>query len=301
MQEVADLAGLARLIRYYILEMTTTAGSGHATSCLSAVELMTALFFQKLRFDLKNPEDPFSDRVIFSKGHVSALIYALYCVAGEIGEDELLTYRKFGSALEGHPTPRFQFAEAATGSLGQGLSIGVGEALAMKSQRVKESKSQGLPMVYVLMGDGECAEGSVWEAVELASFYKLGNLAAIVDVNRLGQSGETMLGWNTEIYQKRFEAFGWEVQVVDGHDYEGIRRVYEGIKGDGEKPLAIIAKTVKGKGVSFLEDKEGWHGKALSPDDFEISTVIRIESTVNPLRRIFKMRSEPESDPISIP
>lgn len=269
MSAKSDLPSLAKLVRYHILKMTTEAGSGHTTSSLSATDLMTALFFGKLRFDLKNPENLQNDRVIFSKGHVSPLVYALYAASGEISEEELLTYRKFGSELEGHPTARFKFAEAATGSLGQGLSIGAGMALAMKSQGSKESKSQDLPMAYVLMGDSEVAEGSVWEAAELASYYKLGNLVAILDVNRLGQSGETMLGWNTDTYKARFEAFGWEARVIDGHDLGEITATLEGLSGGGNKPTIIIAKTIKGKGVSFLEDKEGWHGKALSQEEFE--------------------------------
>lgn len=305
MVEVGKLEDLAKLIRYFILKMTTEAGSGHPTSSLSAVELMTALFFGKLRFDLKNPEDPNNDRVIFSKGHASPLIYALYAVAGEISKKELLTYRKFGSVLEGHPTPRFKFAEAATGSLGQGLSIGVGEALALRAgpaarfprptsslqsnleikkntlsdaagarrgtptRGIRVGDSESSPLVYVLMGDSEAAEGSVWEACELASYYKLGNLVAIIDVNRLGQSGETMLGWDIDVYRARFEAFGWEAVTIDGHNFGEILETYEKIDGSGDKPFAIIAKTIKGKGVSFLEDKEGWHGKALSRDEFE--------------------------------
>lgn len=270
MTDSSNLEGLAKLIRYYILQMTTVAGSGHPTSSLSATDLMTALFFGKLRFDLGDIQNPNNDRVIFSKGHVSPLIYALYTVAGAIEEEDLLNYRKFGSELEGHPTLRFKFAEAATGSLGQGLSVGVGEALAIRQgTRNRKQETGGLPLVYVLMGDGECAEGSVWEACEIASYYKLGNLVAIVDVNRLGQSGETMLGWKTEVYADRFKAFGWEVKVVNGHDYDKIVKAYEGIDGKGDKPIAIIAKTIKGKGVSFLENKEGWHGKALSQEDFE--------------------------------
>src|SRR3990167_10698545 len=203
MPDIAILEKLAKLIRYYILRMTTKAGSGHPTSSLSAADIMTALFFSKLRFDLKNPQNPANDRVIFSKGHASPLLYALFAVAGELTEKELDSYRKFESPLEGHPTPNFKFAEVATGSLGQGLSVGVGMAFAMKSGYQLPTTNYSLPKVYVLMGDSEVSEGSVWEAMELASFYKLGNLVGIIDVNRLGQSGETMLGWDTETYKKR--------------------------------------------------------------------------------------------------
>src|SRR3990167_6094132 len=267
MTDVEKLEKLAKLVRYYILKMTTKAGSGHPTSSLSAADIMTALFFNKLRFDLKNPQNPANDRVIFSKGHTSPLLYALYTAAGELTEKEIDSYRQFKSPLEGHPTPNFKFAEVATGSLGQGLSVGVGMALALRLE-TPNTKLQS-PNIYVLMGDSEVSEGSVWEAMELASYYKLGNLVGIIDVNRLGQSGETMLGWDTETYKKRIEAFGWQAYVVDGHDFYKIVEAFESIKPDSKKPQMIIAKTIKGKGVSFLENKEGWHGKALGKEDYE--------------------------------
>lgn len=303
MADIKKLEALARLVRYYILLMTTEAQSGHPTSSLSAADVMTDLFFNHLRFDLKNPANPGNDRVIFSKGHASPLVYALYVAAGAISEKELLTYRQFGSELEGHPTPRFKFAEVSTGSLGQGLSVGVGMALAvargpvssflpasahssktldLKSDSESEElraggnpsrtatpRDQDLPFIYVLMGDSEIAEGSVWEAAELASFYKLFNLVAIVDVNRLGQSTETMIGWNLDVYKARFEAFGWEVYEVDGHEMEAVDKIFEEIKGSkSEKPRVILAKTMKGKGVSFWENKDGWHGKPLPKEEF---------------------------------
>src|SRR3990167_6922715 len=269
MSDVEKLEKLAKLVRYFILKMTTKAGSGHPTSSLSAADIMVGLFFNKLRFDLKDPQNPANDRVIFSKGHASPLLYALYAAAGELSEKELDSYRQFKSPLEGHPTPNFKFAEVATGSLCQGLSIGLGMALSLTTD-------YRLPKVYVLMGDSEVSEGSVWEAMELASYYsqkssayKLGNLVGIIDVNRLGQSGETMLGWDTETYKKRIEAFGWQAQVVNGHDFYKIVEAFESIKPDSKKPQMIIAKTIKGKGVSFLENKEGWHGKALGKEDYE--------------------------------
>jgi len=256
------LEGIAKLVRYYILRMTTKAGSGHPTSSLSATDLMVAVFFEKLRFDLENPKNPNNDRVIFSKGHASPLMYAIYAAAGVISEKELDTYRQFKSTLEGHPTANFKYAEVATGSLGQGLSIGTGMALAAKLDK--------LPYItYVLMGDSEVSEGSVWEAIQLASHYKLDNLVGIIDVNRLGQSGETMVGWDTDTYKKRIEAFGWETFVVGGHDFEAISKVLDLVDSRSGKPKMIVAKTVKGKGISFLEDKEGWHGKALNQEDFE--------------------------------
>lgn len=267
MPDLEQLAQIAKLVRYYILMMTTKAGSGHATSSLSATDIMVALFFEKLRFDLADPDKADNDRVIFSKGHVSPLVYALYAAAGVLKEKDLESYRKFKSPLEGHPTPRFKFAEAATGSLGQGLSIGVGMALALR-QEFTSLKSQ-MPKVYVLMGDSETAEGSVWEAVQIASYYKLSNLVGIIDVNRLGQSRPTMLEWDVEAYRRRLESFGWETHVIDGHNFGEILNAFEKAGLGTRGPQMIIAKTVKGKGVSLVENKEGWHGKALAQEDFE--------------------------------
>src|SRR4030042_4238773 len=267
MTDIKKLESLAKLVRFHILKMTTRAGSGHPTSSLSATDIMVSLFFSKLRVDLKNPKNPTNDRVIFSKGHVSSLIYSLYFAAGALSEKEIAHYRKFKSPLEGHPTANFKYAEAATGSLGQGLSIGLGMALALRLE-TPNSKLQ-IPKVYVLMGDSETAEGSVWEALELASYYKLDNLIGIIDVNRLGQSGETMLGWDVNKYKARVEAFDWETYVVDGHNLGQILKTFDLVSTGNSKPKMIIAKTIKGKGVPFLENKEGWHGKALSDGQFE--------------------------------
>jgi transketolase len=289
----SDLAQLAKLVRYYSLTASTAAGSGHPTSSLSAADLMTVLFFKHLRYDLKNPENIHNDRVIFSKGHASPLFYALYTVAGALSEPELLKYRTFESPLEGHPTPRFKYTEAATGSLGQGLSIGVGEALALKKIQTRnpnfetnsnaqnqqpvsdfEIRISDFPKVYVLLGDGEMAEGSVWEALASAAYYKLNNLIAILDVNRLGQSGPTMIGADIDVYANRVAAFGWRVlKVPDGHDLGVIDRALtvaqDSLDSAGDKPTMIIAHTIKSKGISFLEDKEGWHGKALDNDELK--------------------------------
>jgi transketolase len=255
-----QLAELARLVRYYILTSTTEAGSGHVTSSFSATELMITLMFGgAFKFDLDSPEYANNDRLIFSKGHASPLFYALYAVAGKVDVEELKTLRKFGSRLEGHPTLAFPYTEAATGSLGQGLSVGVGMALNAKLDKLDYR-------TYVLLGDSETAEGSVWEALELAAYYKLNNLVGIVDVNRLGQRGETMYGWDTEVYDRKFKAFGWETVVVDGHSFGEITDAFKKSLR-AKKPCMIIAKTIKGKGVSFLENKEGWHGKALSVDE----------------------------------
>lgn len=259
---------LSKLIRYYILISTTKAGSGHPTSSLSTVELMAVLYFSGiLKYDIENPQNPNNDRVIFSKGHASPLLYSIFAVAGAISEKQLLTLRKFGSPLEGHPTFRFKWAEAATGSLGQGLSIGFGMALNGKYLDKLPYK------VYVLLGDSEMAEGSNWEAIELANYYKLNNLIGIIDVNNLGQCGETMLDYKMAEYEKRISSFGWNtILVKDGHNIQEVYEAYKkaiNLQKKQEKPVMIIAKTIKGKGVSFVEGKDGWHGKALSQEDFE--------------------------------
>lgn len=259
-----NLEAIAKLIRYYSLVSTTEAGSGHPTSSLSSVELMTGLFFGgHFRFMLDEPGHPNNDRLIFSKGHASPLLYALWAAAGAVTEKELLSLRKFGSPLEGHSTPAFRYTDAATGSLGQGLSIGVG--MALNAQFFDK-----LPYrTYVLLGDSEMAEGSVWEAMEIAAYYKLGSLTAIVDVNRFGQRGETMYGHDLSVYQRRASAFGWETIVVDGHHLPQVLTAYDQATRSTDRPSMIIAKTFKGHGVSFIEDRNGWHGKALKKEELE--------------------------------
>ena len=261
---IDKLKKLSRLIRYYILLSTTEAGSGHPTSALSAADLMAVLFFGGFyRFNFENPKFENNDRFILSKGHAVPALYAVYAAAGVLKEADLKKLRKFDSPLEGHPTPRFQYNEIATGSLGQGLSIGVGMAINAKYL-------DKLPYrTYVLMGDSEMAEGSVWEAIELASYYKLDNLVGIIDVNRLGQRGETMLGHKIKEYAKRISAFGWQTIVIDGHNLKEIKKAFKKANQIKNKPIMIIAKTIKGKGISFLENKNGWHGKALSVDEFK--------------------------------
>jgi transketolase len=261
--KLEKLEKLSKLIRYYSLAMSTEAGSGHPTSSLSATELMAGLLFGgSFRYDLDRPDNPNNDRLIFSKGHASPLFYSLWAAAGAVSEKELMTYRRFDSPLEGHPMPAFRYTEAATGSLGQGLSIGVGVALNAKYL-------DKLPYrTYVLLGDSEMAEGSQWESMQIAAWYKLSNLVGVIDVNRLGQRGETMYGHNIEAYAKRIGAFGWETILIDGHSYPQVLDAFEKA-ARSETPVMIIAKTVKGKGVSFLEDKNGWHGVALKKEDFE--------------------------------
>ena len=264
MADSEQLARLAKLIRYYILVSTTEAGSGHPTSSLSATDLMTCLLFGgTFRFDADHPEHPNNDRLVFSKGHASPLLYALWAAAGKVSEEELMTLRKFGSPLEGHSTTAFRYADAATGSLGQGLSIGVGMALNAKY-------IDKLPYhAFVLLGDSEMAEGSQWEALQIAAHYKLDNLTGIIDVNRLGQRGETMYGHDLEAYQRRVSAFGWETIVIDGHNSEEILGAYQKAEKTDGRPVMIIAGTIKGKGVSFIEDKDGWHGKALNKEQLK--------------------------------
>jgi len=261
---VEQLKKIATLIRYYILFMTTEAGSGHPTSSLSATELMACLFFGGFfRYDADHPQCPNNDRLIFSKGHASPLFYALWAAAGELTEKDLLTYRKFGSPLEGHPTVAFPFVEAATGSLGQGLSIGLGMALNAKYL-------DKLPYrTYVLLGDSEMAEGSQWESMQIASHYKLGNLIGVVDVNRLGQRGETMYGWDIEAYEKRISSFGWKTRTFDGHSIPEVLAAYEEAVHATDQPVMLIGKTIKGKGVSFIENKNGWHGKPLKREEYD--------------------------------
>lgn len=265
MRDVEKLEKTAALIRYFILISSTEAGSGHPTSSLSAVELMAGLMFGGIfRFDVDRPGHPNNDRLIFSKGHASPLLYSLWAVAGRVGEEELLSYRKFGSPLEGHPTPAFKYAEAATGSLGQGLSIGVGMALNAKYV-------DRLPYrTYVLLGDSEMAEGSQWEAIQLAAHYGLDNLVGIIDVNRLGQRGQTMYGHDIEAYSRRIAAFGWHtIAIEDGHSMREVLSAYDDALKSNDRPVMVIARTIKGKGVSFIEDKNGLHGKALKKEDLD--------------------------------
>ncbi len=258
------LKSLAARIRYDILTSTTAAGSGHPTSSLSAVELMATLMFGGFfRYRLDDPAYVDNDRLVFSKGHAAPLFYALFSAAGVVDQKELLTLRQFGSRLEGHPTLNFPYTEAPTGSLGQGIGIAVGEAINAKYLDKLSYRT------FVLLGDSEMAEGSVWESMALATHYKLDNLVALLDVNRLGQRGETMLGWDTKTYAKRAEAFGWKTIIVDGHNTWQISRALAKAAKTKNRPTIIIAKTIKGKGISFLENKNGWHGKALTKEQLK--------------------------------
>ncbi|MFB9466739.1 transketolase [Streptomyces cinereospinus] len=255
-----ELVELAQQLRVDSVRASAAAGSGHPTSSMSAADLMAVLLAHHLRYDFDRPDHPGNDRFVLSKGHASPLLYSAYKAAGAIDDGELLTFRQLGSRLEGHPTPRrLPWVETATGSLGQGLPVGVGIALA--GRRLDRTDYR----VWVLCGDSELAEGSVWEAAEHAAYEHLDNLVAIVDVNRLGQRGPTRHGHDLDAYARRFQAFGWHTVEIDGHDVDAIDRAYgEAVSTKGQ-PTAVLARTLKGKGVEAVEDREGLHGKPL-PD-----------------------------------
>jgi transketolase len=256
------VAQLAAQLRVDSIRSSTSAGSGHPTSSMSAADVIAVLAARHLRYDWGNPGTPTNDHLVFSKGHASPLLYSLFKATGVLGDDELLTgYRRFGQRLEGHPTPVLPWVDVATGSLGQGLPDGVGIALSGKYL-------EHLPFrVWVLCGDSELAEGSIWEALDKASYYKLSNLIVMADINRLGQRGQTDLGWNLVAYERRFEAFGARTLVIDGHDLSAIEGAFsEAEDTSGDQPTVILAKTIKGRGFSEVENKEGWHGKPFPPD-----------------------------------
>lgn len=254
MASIFDLKRISTILRKDSLESTTKAKSGHPTSCLSAAEIMSVLFFDSMQYDTKNPDNENNDEFILSKGHAAPILYSALYRAGAI-KHNLLTLRQLSSPLEGHPMPRsLPSIKVATGSLGQGLSIGIGMSIAAKL-------SKRSYYTYVLLGDSEMSEGSIYEALQLASHYKLNNLIAILDANRLGQTRPTMLEHNLSDYEKRFKSFGWHTLVVDGHSIKSIQKAIKNAKSQKQKPTIIIAKTLKGKGISFLENKENWHGK----------------------------------------
>ncbi len=248
---------LGQQFRVDSVRMAAAAKSGHPTSAMSAADLMAVLVDGYLHYDFDAPKSPTNDRLIFSKGHASTLVYAIFSAAGAVSDDELMSYRKHGSRLEGHPTPVLPWVDVATGSLGQGLPIGVGTALAAKYLDRVPART------WVLCGDSEMAEGSMWEAFEHAAHYELDNLTAILDGNRLGQRGETMVGWDLDFYVERARAFGWHAIAIDGHDVEAIDRAYTEAITTAGKPTVVVARTIKGKGVAAVEDVNGFHGKPL--------------------------------------
>ncbi|HEX4063629.1 MAG TPA: transketolase [Streptosporangiaceae bacterium] len=257
-----ELSELGQQLRVDAVRGSSAAGSGHPTSAMSAADLMAVLLTRHLRYDFADPRGPRNDHLIFSKGHASPLLYAMLKAAGAISDEELLSYRRAGSRLEGHPTPRLPWVDVATGSLGQGLPIAVGLAMAGRYLDHQPFRT------WVLCGDSELAEGSMWEAFEHAAFEELDNLTAIIDVNRLGQRGPTRHGWDTEAYARRLRAFGWHTIEIDGHDVTQIDAAYAEAAATVGRPSAVIARTKKGRGVAAVEDQEGKHGKPLpDPDD----------------------------------
>ncbi|GAA2132595.1 transketolase [Glycomyces algeriensis] len=291
----SDIAELGQQLRVDAVRASARAGSGHPTSSMSAADLMAGLLTGHLHYDFDHPHLPGNDRLVFSKGHASPLLYAMLHAAGAIDEERLLTYRRLGSELEGHPTPRLPWVDVATGSLGQGLPIGVGMAL---GARLSGSPAR----VWVLCGDGEIAEGSMWEAFAAAADFGLGNLCAIVDVNRLGQTGPTRYEWDTAAYAAQIGGFGWHTVEIDGHDPVAIDKAYaEAARQD--VPTAILAKTRKGKGVAAAEDREGLHGKPLAESEkavVELGGVRESLVRVSPPRSREPRRTQP-SQPMAYP
>jgi transketolase len=265
-ESAAAVKEKARLLGCYSMMATTAAGSGHPTSCLSASELVAGVFFYAMKFDPKDPNSAKNDRFVLSKGHAAPLLYAALAEAGVFPTSRLMTLRQFSSELEGHPTPRVPGVDAATGSLGQGLSVAAGLAISAK-------KDNSGTRVYVLTGDGELAEGQVWEAAGFTGFYNLDNVTLLADINALGQSDRTMYQHDMEIYRRKFESEGWDAQVIDGHDVPAVLAALDHARAVKGKPQAIIARTIKGHGVSFLADKDHWHGKPLSKDQLKQALV----------------------------
>jgi transketolase len=257
---VPALKNIATQLRIDCVVSTSETGSGHPTTCLSAADIVASLFFAEMRFDPQNPRAEHNDRFVLSKGHAAPLLYAMWAEAGAFPREELKRLREFTSDLEGHPTPRLAFVDVATGSLGQGIDAAVG--MALNARRIGSDYR-----TYALLGDGESAEGSVWEAAEMGTFYALDNLCGITDMNALGQSRPTRLGHDADALAGRWRAFGWHAIVVDGHDIDQLLTAYRESRGTKGRPTMIVAKTIKGKGVSFIEGKEGWHGKALKKGD----------------------------------
>src|SRR5262245_6678622 len=272
----AQLQRMAQRLRRHSLEMTTEAGSGHPTSCMSCAEIMAVLFFEEMRWDPSDPSGRDADVFVLSKGHAAPILWAALKEAGAISDD-LLSLRRFSSPLEGHPTPRSPWVRVATGSLGQGLSAAAGMAWARHAD--------GAPgRVYCLLGDGEVAEGSVWEAAAFAAFNRLSKLCAIVDINRLGQSGPTMYQHDTRVYEERFRSFGFDAVVIDGHELGAVRGALARARAVTGRPQVVIAKTLKGKGVSFLEDKDGWHGKPVKKGEELARALAELGDTTDGLR-----------------
>ena len=273
---VAAISNKAAHLRIESVRATSEAGSGHPSSCCSAADIVATLFFSVMRYDPKQPRQLSNDRFVLSKGHAAPLLYAAWAEAGLVNKQDLLKLRTLTSDLEGHPTPRLPFVDVATGSLGQGLSAGIG--MALNAKRLDRSGAR----IYVLMGDGESVEGSVWESVELGRQFALDNLCAIVDVNRLGQSDPTMLQHDMEAYRARWAGFGWHAIVVDGHDIPALLAAFDEAARTTGRPTVLLAKTFKGKGISFVEDKMDWHGKALKKGEESQKAIDELTKQLKP-------------------
>ncbi len=276
-EKILELKHYALNLRIDSVRATTESKSGHPTSCLSSADIVSTIFFNFLRYDTKNPKNPNNDRFILSKGHAAPILYSAWKQLGVISDEELMTLRSYTSPLEGHPTPRFPYNEAATGSLGQGLSVGLGMAFAAKMDHLNYK-------TYVLIGDGEITEGSVWEACELASYYKVDNLIGIIDCNRLGQTGPTMIEYQTQKYIKKFQSFGWNALEIDGHDIVQIIDAIKTAHQTKNQPTMIVAKTVKGYGLDGIANEIGWHGKPLKKES--------LNDAILNLKKRFKEESE---------
>ncbi|KAL1021397.1 hypothetical protein UPYG_G00012780 [Umbra pygmaea] len=290
-QTLQALRNIANRLRVNSIKATTAAGSGHPTSCCSVAEIMSVLFFNTMKYRPEDPRNINSDRFVLSKGHAAPVLYAVWAETGYLKESELINLRKVDSILEGHPVPKQQFVDVATGSLGQGLGAACGMAYTGK---YFDKASYN---VYCLLGDGEMSEGSVWEAMSFASHYKLDNLVAILDINRLGQSDPAPLQHHVEKYQKRCEAFGWNAVIVDGHSVEELIKALSQAR---HQPTAIIAKTIKGKGIPAAEDKMGWHGKPL-PKDMAESVMKDIQARItNNTKRLYPATPIEDAQPVSL-
>ncbi|XP_047547817.1 transketolase [Lutra lutra] len=289
-QKLQALKDTANRLRISSIQATTAAGSGHPTSCCSAAEIMAVLFFHTMRYKPQDPRNPHNDRFVLSKGHAAPILYAVWAEAGFLSEEELLNLRKITSDLDGHPVPKQAFTDVATGSLGQGLGAACGMAYTGKYFDKASYR------VYCMMGDGELSEGSVWEAMAFASIYKLDNLIAILDINRLGQSDPTPLQHQVDVYQKRCEAFGWHTVIVDGHSVEELCKAFGQAK---HQPTAIIAKTFKGRGIPEIEDKEAWHGKPL-PKNMADQIVQEIYNQIQSKKKILVTPPQEDAPSVSI-
>ncbi len=268
---VPALKNLATRLRIESIRATTEAGSGHPTTCMSAADLVAALFFSEMRFDPAQPQHPHADRFVLSKGHAAPLLYAAWAEAGLVRREDLLTLRLFTSDLEGHPTPRLPFVDVATGSLGQGLCAGIG--IALNARRIRSEYR-----TYVLLGDGEVAEGSVWEAAAAGEFFALDNLVGIIDVNGLGQSRATQHAHDLGSFERRWRAFGWHTVAIDGHDMDQILAALAEARATKGRPTMIVARTLKGQGVSFLADQPNWHGKPVKKGDELTRAIAELEA-----------------------